>query len=62
MEEYGSIIQDTTIFAASCHRSGLPEILEIIADASLRPSLLEEEVIREERATSIENIEVRCYL
>ena len=33
-----------TILAASCHHSGVEEVLEIIADAAMRPTLADEEV------------------
>ncbi|GMT02847.1 hypothetical protein PENTCL1PPCAC_25021 [Pristionchus entomophagus] len=54
--------RDTTIFAASCHRSGVEEILEIIADAALRPSLLDEEIKAAKETIMHENEEMRLRI
>ncbi|KAF8384536.1 mppa-1 [Pristionchus pacificus] len=54
--------RDTTIFAASCHRSGVEEILEIIADAALRPSLLDEEIEAAKLTIEHENTEMRLRI
>ncbi|GMR33173.1 hypothetical protein PMAYCL1PPCAC_03368, partial [Pristionchus mayeri] len=54
--------RDTTIFAASCHRSGVEEILEIIADAALRPLLLDEEIEYAKQTIAHENAEMRLRI
>ncbi|GMT34020.1 hypothetical protein PFISCL1PPCAC_25317, partial [Pristionchus fissidentatus] len=54
--------RDMTIFAASCHRSGVEDILEIIADAALRPCLLEEEIDAAKQTIVHENDEMRVRI